>query len=111
MIGGFGAAGPERSQNKIIILHVNICLVIQPRGCLPLNLFLPSAGVCSRMCVLNNGESRVTECHVAGVYPCWDVGSPAAVTLTPRGTEIKPGVIRNTVRFVLLLKRFFFCRN
>lgn len=33
--------------------------------------------------VFNNGEFRVTDCHVAGIYPCWDVGSPAAITLTP----------------------------
>lgn len=88
-------------------VHVNIWLFALRHGRLPLNLFLPSAGVCSRISVLNKGEFRVTGCHVASIYPCWDVGSPATITLTPYGTEIKLPVIHNTVRFVLVLERFF----
>ncbi len=41
---------------------------------------IPDCSFFLHVCVLNNGDLRVTECHVASVYPCWDVGSE---TLAP----------------------------
>lgn len=75
------------------------------RGRLPLSLFLPSAGVCSRICVLNNGEFMVTDCHVAGIYSCSYACSPAAVAVTHYG---QAPVIYNTVPCVLVLGKFCF---
>lgn len=43
-----------------------------------LNVCAPPAGVwyvCVCVSVLNNGDFRATERHVASVYPCWYVGS------------------------------------
>lgn len=90
-----------------LIFNVNIWLFILHRGRSPLNLFLPSAGLWAHICVLNNVEFRVTECHVASIYPCWDVGSSSTITMTPYETEMKSPVIHKTVRFVLVLEVFF----
>lgn len=48
------------------------CLKLWSQTMPTIILFLTESFFC--MFMLNNRDLRVTECHVASVYPCWDVG-------------------------------------
>lgn len=89
-----------------LVFDVNIWLFILHRG-RSFNLSLPSAGLCARVCVFNNVEFRVTEGHVASIYPCWDVGSSS----TDTRRDMKSPAIHKTVCFVLVLEVFFPLQN